>query len=39
MLECEYVIDTGCPVGTLNAMNGRLLELAVEKGMDVRRGC
>ncbi len=38
MLGCEYVIDTGCPVGTLNAMNGRLLELAGERGMDVREG-
>ena len=36
MLGCEYVIDTGCPVGTLNAMNGRLIELARERGMEVR---
>ena len=33
MLACESVIDAGTPLGTLNAMNGKLLELAGEKGL------
>ncbi len=33
MLDCESVIDAGTPVGALNAMNGKLLELAEEKGL------
>lgn len=33
MLNCESVIDAGTPLGTLNAMNGKLLELAGEKGL------
>lgn len=38
MLACEYVIDAGTPVGTLNRYNGMLLELAAERGLPVRRG-
>ena len=33
MLACESVIDAGTPLGTLNAMNGKLLELAKDKGL------
>ena len=33
MLGCECVIDAGTPQGTLNAMNGKLLELASDKGL------
>lgn len=33
LLCCGAVIDAGGPVGTLNQMNGRLLELAKERGI------
>lgn len=35
LLQCERVVDAGTPVGTFNAMNGRLLALAREKGIPV----
>ena len=33
--QCEGVVDAGTPVGTRNALCGRLLELAKEKGIPV----
>lgn len=33
MLRCESVIDAGTPIGELNRLNGRLLDLAREKGL------
>lgn len=38
MCKCELVIHAGTDVGTLNQMNGRLLELAAEKNIPVRYG-
>lgn len=35
MLRCKYVVDAGTPIGTMNQMNGKLLELAREKNMEV----
>ena len=35
LLSCDAVLDAGTPVGTLNAMNARLLELAREKDVPV----
>ena len=37
MLACESVIDAGTPQGTFNALNGKLLELAREKGLTHER--
>lgn len=37
MLRCRRVIDAGTPIGALNQMNARLLELAVERGLPVHR--
>ena len=33
MLSCEEVIDAGAPIGKLNEYNGKLLEIAKEKGL------
>lgn len=33
MLRCEIVINAGTPIGKLNEYNGKLLELAREKGL------
>ncbi len=33
MLSCEKVINAGAPIGKLNEYNGKLLELAREKGL------
>ncbi|MBR0135228.1 MAG: ABC transporter ATP-binding protein [Clostridia bacterium] len=33
MLSCERVINAGAPLGPLNAYNGKLIELANEKGL------
>ena len=38
MCRCQYVMDAGTPIGTLNSMNGRLLTLAKEKGIPVYQG-
>ena len=38
MCCCQYVMDAGTPIGTLNSMNGRLLTLAKEKGIPVYQG-
>lgn len=35
MLHCKHVIDAGTPIGTMNQMNGKLLELAKEMNMEV----
>ncbi len=35
MLSCGCVLDAGTPVGSLNGINGRLLDLAREKGIPV----
>lgn len=35
MLACETVIDAGTPIGTFNAMNGKLLELARAQNIPV----
>lgn len=35
--HCDRVIDAGTPLGSLNQMNGRLLELAREKAIPVER--
>ncbi len=33
MLSCEKVVDAGAPVGSFNGHNGKLLEIAKEKGL------
>ena len=33
MLSCESVIDAGTPIGELNGPNGKLLDIAHEKGL------
>ncbi len=38
LVKCRTVIDAGTPVGTLNAVNGRLLALAKEKNIPVYGG-
>lgn len=38
MCRCRSVIDAGTPTGTLNRMNGRLLELAEQEGIPVYHG-
>lgn len=38
LLQCGAVIDAGTPVGTLNQMNRRLLDLAVGQGIPVHQG-
>ena len=38
LLRCACVIDAGTSVGTLNSMNGRLLDLAREKGIPLYSG-
>ena len=38
LLRCDCVIDAGTPIGTLNSMNGRLLDLAREKGIPLYSG-
>lgn len=35
--RCESVVDAGTPVGTFNQCNARLLRLAEEEGISVRR--
>ncbi len=35
MLRCKAVIDTQAPIGELNRLNGRLIELAAERGMPI----
>ena len=35
---CEAVVDAGTPIGRLNQMNGRLLALAKEQNIPVRKG-
>lgn len=37
LLSCHAVIDAGTPVGELNTMNGRLLELARQRAIPVWR--
>ena len=37
MLRCEVVIDAGTAIGSLNAMNGKLLTLAKEKNIPIHR--
>ena len=37
MLRCEAVIDAGTAIGSLNAMNGKLLALAKEKHIPIYR--
>ena len=37
LLECDAVIDAGTPVGTLNLMNRRLLELAEQRKIPIHR--
>ncbi len=35
--QCDLVIDAGTPIGEYNCMNQRLLEMAAERGIPVRR--
>lgn len=35
---CDIVIDAGTPIGTLNQMNRRLLELAAQNGLPIHQG-
>ena len=37
LLCCEKVIDAGTPIGYLNQMNGKLLELAKEKNIPIEK--
>ena len=37
MLRCEAVIDAGTSIGSLNAMNGKLLTLAKDKNVPIHR--
>jgi hypothetical protein len=37
MLRCEAVIDAGTAIGSLNAMNGKLLTLAKDKNIPIHR--
>ena len=37
MLKCGTVIDAGTPVGRLNELSGRLIDLATEKGLTVKK--
>lgn len=38
LVKCRAVIDAGAPLGTLNAVNSRLLTLAKEKNIPVYIG-
>ena len=38
MCRCQYVMDAGTPIGTLNSMNGRLLTQKKKKGIPVYQG-
>ena len=38
LLACDFVVDAGTPVGTLNKYNGKLLGLARERGIAVYSG-
>ncbi|MGI5976610.1 MAG: ABC transporter ATP-binding protein [Candidatus Limivicinus sp.] len=35
LISCRTVIDAGTPIGSLNRLNGKLLELAREKGINI----
>ena len=37
MLRCEAVIDAGTAIGSLNAMNGKLLALAKDQNIPIHR--
>ena len=37
MLRCEAVIDAGTAIGSLNAMNGKLLTLAKDQNIPIHR--
>ena len=38
LVQCDYVMDAGTPIGTLNSMNGRLLTLAKDRGIPIYHG-